>query len=158
MSTTTYDSGGSNLFLLLIGLLFLAGLAIVSFTLNFEKAIDSVPDVINDEYLTSSPLSDLPMTQHAAEGRADTTMDADAIRRMIDNGACKPVEFYICPPMNQSKAICYLKPTDTGDELWAGVLIGLQPPNKIITGYIAPYYEYWIPSIQRDGCREAIGE
>ena len=143
MSSTTYErrGGGGFLFILIFG--------VIIFLLAFGATqLDGILE----------NLSDLPMTQHAAEGRAGTTMDADAIRRMIDNGTCKPVEFYICPPMNQSKAICYLKPTDTGDELWAGVLIGLQPPNKIITGYIAPYYEYWIPSIQRDGCREAIGE
>ncbi|HDZ13557.1 MAG TPA: hypothetical protein ENH60_01490 [Pricia sp.] len=91
------------------------------------------------------------MTQHAARGRADTAMDADEIRRMIDKRECRPIEFYTCPPVNQSKAICYLKVT-SGDELWAGVIIGLHPPNKIITGYVAPYFEYWIPSIQRDGC------
>ena len=96
-------------------------------------------------------LSNLPLTQHAAQGRTGTAMDADTIRRMIDNRECRPIEFYTCPPVNQSKAICYLKVT-SGDELWAGVIIGLHPPNKIITGYVAPYFEYWIPSIQRDGC------
>lgn len=96
-------------------------------------------------------LSDLPMTQHAAQGRAGTTMDAESIRQMIDNRACKPIEFYVCPPVNQSKAICYLKVSAT-DELWAGVIIGLHPPNKIITGFVAPYYEYWIPANTRDGC------
>lgn len=101
--------------------------------------------------VTIGSLSDLPMTQHAAQGRAGTTMDAEAIRRMIDKRACKPIEFYICPPMNQSKAICYLKVTHA-DELWAGVSIGLHPPNKIITGYVAPYFEYWIPANARDGC------
>ncbi len=96
-------------------------------------------------------LSNLPLTQHASQGRTGTAMDADTIRRMIDNRECRPIEFYTCPPVNQSKAICYLKVT-SGDELWAGVIIGLHPPNKIITGYVAPYFEYWIPSIQRDGC------
>jgi len=96
-------------------------------------------------------LTSLPMTQHAANGRAGTTMDADAIRRMIDNRACKPIEFYVCPPVNQSKAICYLK-VSNADELWAGVIVGLHSPNKIITGYVAPYFEYWIPANARDGC------
>ena len=96
-------------------------------------------------------LSDLPMTQHAAQGRVGTTMDAEAIRQMIDNRACKPIEFYICPSVNQSKAICYLKVSAT-DELWAGVIVGLHTPNKIITGYVAPYFEYWVPANARDGC------
>ena len=100
---------------------------------------------------TSGALSDLPLTQHASQGRTGTAMDADTIRRMIDNRECRPIEFYTCPPVNQSKAICYLKVT-SGDELWAGVIIGLHSPNKIITGYVAPYFEYWIPAIQRDGC------
>ncbi len=99
----------------------------------------------------SGNLSDLPLTQHAAQGRAGTGMDADEIRRMIDNRECRPIEFYVCPPVNQSKAICHLKVTNT-DELWAGVIIGLHPPNKIITGYVAPYFEYWIPANARDGC------
>ena len=97
-------------------------------------------------------LSDLPMTRHAAQGRADTTMDADTIRRMIDNKACRPIEFYICPSSLQSKAICYLKVTES-DELWAGVIIGFHTPYKVITGYVASYFEYWIPANQRDGCR-----
>ncbi len=99
----------------------------------------------------SGSLSSLPMTQHAAQGRAGTTMDADTIRRMIDNRACRPIEFYTCPSVNQSKAICFLKVSAT-DELWAGVIIGLHAPNKIITGYVAPYFEYWIPANARDGC------
>ena len=101
--------------------------------------------------IAARSLSDLPMTQHATQGRAGTTMDADAIRRMIDDRLCKPIEFYVCPPVNQSKAICYLKVSAT-DELWAGVIIGLHPPNKVITGYVAPYFEYWIPANARDGC------
>ncbi len=100
---------------------------------------------------TSGALSDLPLTQHAAQGRAGTGMDADEIRRMIDNRECRPIEFYVCPPVNQSKAICHLKVTNA-DELWAGVIVGLHPPNKIITGYVAPYFEYWIPANARDGC------
>lgn len=96
-------------------------------------------------------LSSLPMTKHASQGRAGTTMDAEAIRQMIDKRECKPIEFYMCPPSLQSKAICYLKLTDT-DELWAGVIVGLHTPNKIITGYVAPYFEYWIPANARDGC------
>ncbi len=101
-------------------------------------------------------LSSLPMTKHASQGRAGTTMDAETIRQMIDNRACKPIEFYTCPDVGQSKAICYLKVTDT-DELWAGVIIGLHTPNKIITGYVAPYFEYWVPANTRDGCRLAPG-
>ena len=96
-------------------------------------------------------LSSLPMTQHATQGRVSTTMDADTIRQMIDNRACRPIEFYVCPPVNQSKAICYLKVSAT-DELWAGVIVGLHTPNKIITGYVAPYFEYWVPANTRDGC------
>ena len=143
MSSTSFEQRGNGGFLLVI---FFA-IVILLLALAAPRLVGVLEN-----------LSDLPLTQHAAQGRVSTTMDADAIRKMIDDKACNPIEFYICPPMNQSKVICYLKPTDTGDELWAGVLIGLQPPNKIITGYIAPYYEYWIPSIQRDGCREAIGE
>ncbi len=100
---------------------------------------------------TSGTLSSLPLTQHAAQGRVGTTMDAAEIRRMIDKRECRPIEFYVCPPVNQSKAICHLKVT-SADELWAGVIIGLHPPNKIITGYVAPYFEYWIPANARDGC------
>ena len=101
-------------------------------------------------------LSDLPMTKHAAEGRAGTTMDADTIRRMIDDRACKPIEYYVCPSSLQSKAICYLKVTES-DELWAGVIIGFNAPNKVITGYVALYYEYWVPANARDGCQLAPG-
>lgn len=96
-------------------------------------------------------LSALPMTRHAENGRISTTMDADAIRRMIDQRKCRPIEFYVCPPVNQSKAMCYLKSTAT-DELWAGVLVGINPPNRIITGYVAPYFEYWVGANTRDGC------
>jgi hypothetical protein len=71
---------------------------------------------------------------------------------MIDNRLCKPIEIHVCPPVNQSKAMCYLKPSDSGDELWAGVIVGLHTPNKIITGYVAPYHEYWVPANIRDGC------
>jgi len=78
-------------------------------------------------------------------------MDAETIRQMIDKRACRPIEFYVCPPVNQSKAICYLKVSGT-DELWAGVLLGLHPPNNVITGYVAPYFEYWVPANARDGC------
>ena len=101
--------------------------------------------------VTVGSLSALPMTQHAAQGRVGTTMDADAIRRMIDDRACRPIEFYVCPPVNQSKALCYLKIAET-DELWAGVIVGLHAPNKVITGYVAPYFEYWVPANVRDGC------
>jgi hypothetical protein len=96
-------------------------------------------------------LSTLPMTNHAAQGRAGTTMDAEAIRQMIDRRACKPIEVYVCPPVNQSKLMCFLKFSGS-DELWAGVLVGINPPHPIITGYIAPYLEYWMPSNERDGC------
>ena len=111
--------------------------------------------------ITTGLLSELPMTQHAAQGRAGTTMDADTIRRMIDNRACNPIEFYICPPSLQSKAMCYLKPITNSkgvpDELWAGVIVGLNTPNKVITGYVAPYFEYWVPANARDGCQLASG-
>ena len=96
-------------------------------------------------------LSSLPMTNHAAQGRAGTTMDAEAIRQMIDKRACKPIEVYVCPPVNQSKLMCFLK-FSGDDKLWAGVLVGINPPNRIITGYIAPYLEYWMPANERDGC------
>lgn len=96
-------------------------------------------------------LSALPMTKHAANGRVSTNIDADAIRQMIDRRECSPIEFYVCPPVLQSKAMCYLKPTGT-DELWAGVIIGMNPPHRIITGYVAPYFEYWIGANARDGC------
>ena len=106
-------------------------------------------------------LSALPMTKHAAQGRIGTTMDADTIRQMIDDRACQPIEFYVCPSANQSKAICYLKSITNNegvpDELWAGVIVGLHAPNPIITGYVAPYFEYWIPANTRDGCRLAPG-
>lgn len=138
MSEVRIETSGGGRFLFLILAIIL--IALLTYTTPMLK------DILENN------LSDLPLTQHAAQGRANTTMDADAIRQMIDNRACKPIEFYVCPPMNQSKAICYLKPSNTGDELWAGVIIGLHPPNNIITGYIAPYFEYWIPSIQRDGC------
>lgn len=110
-------------------------------------------------FYTAGALAELPMTQHAAEGRAGTTMDADTIRRMIDDKACRPIEFYMCPPVNQSKAMCYLKAIVNSeglpDELWAGVIVGLHTPNKVITGYVAPYFEYWVPSNVRDGCWRA---
>jgi hypothetical protein len=128
MTTTTLDNrgGGGKILLLFVAIIIVLAVAIGS-------------------------LSSLPMTQHAAQGRAGTTMDADAIRRMIDDRACKPIEFYICPPVNQSKALCYLKITET-DELWAGVIVGLHTPNNIITGYVAPYFDYWIEANERDGC------
>ena len=96
-------------------------------------------------------LSTLPMTRHAADGRVGTSLDADAIRRMIDDRKCKPIEFYVCPPVLQSKAMCYLKSTGT-DELWAAIIVGLNEPNRIITGYVAPYFEYWVGANARDGC------
>lgn len=97
-------------------------------------------------------LGSLPMTRHAAQGRAGTTMDAEEIRQMIDKRACKPIEVYVCPPVNQSKLMCYLKPSSAGDELWAGVIVGIDTPHPIITGFVAPYFEYWIPANYRDGC------
>ena len=100
-------------------------------------------------------LSALPLTTHAANGRIGTNMDADAIRRMIDERKCRPIEIHICPPVNQSKAMCFLKPMANGDELWAGVLVGINPPNRIITGYVAPYFEYWVGANARDGCYRA---
>lgn len=101
--------------------------------------------------VTVGSLSSLPMTQHAAQGRTGTNMDAETIRQMIDNRACKPIEVYVCPPVNQSKLMCYLKPS-ADDELWAGVIVGINPPHRIITGYVAPYFAYWVPSNARDGC------
>ena len=97
-------------------------------------------------------LSTLPMTRHATNGRIGTDMDADTIRRMIDERKCRPIEFHICPAVEQSKAMCYLKPMENGDELWAGVLVGINPPHRIITGYVAPYFEYWVGANERDGC------
>ena len=100
-------------------------------------------------------LSTLPMTRHASQGRVGTSMDAETIRRMIDNRECKPIEVYVCPPVNQSKLMCYLKPADNGDELWAGVIVGINPPHPIITGYVAPYFAYWVGANERDGCYRA---
>lgn len=97
-------------------------------------------------------LGSLPMTRHAEQGRAGTTMDAEAIRQMIDNRACKPIEVYVCPPVGQSKLMCYLKPSSDGDQLWAGVIVGIDMPHPIITGYVAPYKAYWEPANYRDGC------
>lgn len=97
-------------------------------------------------------LSNLPMTRHASQGRAGTNMDAETIRQMIDKRACKPIEVYVCPPVNQSKLLCYLKPSESGDELWAGVIVGIDIPHPIITGYVAPYFEYWVGANKRDGC------
>jgi hypothetical protein len=77
---------------------------------------------------------------------------------MIDKRACKPIEVYVCPPVRQSKLMCYLKTTTIGgtpDELWAGVIVGINIPHNIITGYVAPYFEYWLPSNERDGCYRA---
>lgn len=96
-------------------------------------------------------LSTLPMTSHAEQGRAGTTMDAETIRQMIDKRACKPIEVYMCPPVRQAKSMCYLK-HGGNDELWAGVILGINPPHPVITGYVAPYFEYWIPANERDGC------
>lgn len=98
-------------------------------------------------------LLDLPMTQHAAQGRSDASLDADAIRRMIDNRACKPIEVWVCPPARQSKMLCYLRPSSnySGDDTWAGVIIGIDEPHRIITGYVAPR-SYWEGTFIRDGC------
>lgn len=129
MATTTLDNrgGGGKILLLFMAIVIVLAVAIGS-------------------------LSTLPMTQHAAQGRAGTTMDAEAIRRMIDKRACKPIEVYVCPPVNQSKMMCYLKPSGDGDELWAGVIVGIDIPHPIITGYVAPYFGYWIAANERDGC------
>ena len=97
-------------------------------------------------------LGSLPMTRHAAQGRASTSMGAEEIRQMIDKRACKPIEVYVCPPVKQSKLMCYLKPSSDGDELWAGVIVGIDMPHPIITGYVAPYFSYWIGANERDGC------
>ena len=96
-------------------------------------------------------LSTLPMTRHAAQGRTGTALDAETIRQMIDQRACKPIEVYVCPPVSQSKLICYLRSSSEGGQLWAGVIVGMDMPHPIITGYVAPY-SYWEGANLRDGC------
>lgn len=131
MTTVTLDNRGGGGKILLI---------LVAIVIAFSVAVGS--------------LGTLPMTKHAEQGRAGTTMDAEAIRQMIDKRACKPIEVYVCPPVSQSKLICYLKPGGNGDALWAGVIVGISAPHPIITGYVAPY-SYWQGANLRDGCYRA---
>ena len=92
-------------------------------------------------------LGALELTQHAEQGRENTTLDAAAIAKMIDDGICKPVEAWECPLYNQRKVICKIK-----GNLWGGLILGTATnPPVIVTGYPATY-AYWQAACLRDEC------
>lgn len=95
-------------------------------------------------------LGELELTQHAAQGRENTAIDAAYIQTKIDNGGCKKVRTYVCPEHNQIKVICKF----SGD-LWGGLIVGTaSSPPVVITGYLAPL-SYWENSAIRDRCYKA---
>jgi hypothetical protein len=120
MTTTTLDNRNNNTLLLLLALVAIAALAL---------------------------LGTLELTQHAAQGRENTALDATTIAYMIDNGVCKPIKTWECPLYNQRKVTCRIK----GD-LWGGLILGTAvDPPVIVTGYAASE-SYWTAAAIRDEC------
>lgn len=119
---TTPNKNGAIILLFLVALLF----AVLYFALDTQ----------------------LDLSQHALEERADTSLNATTILSMIQNKTCRPVETYECPAVEQRKIICNLGQGG----IWAGLIIGTSvDPPVVITGYPAPY-KYWMGTVARDGC------
>jgi hypothetical protein len=149
-----HESGGRGKFLLFL-LIVMAVAASIWFIARPLDALDAPPPPGLMDVVKPGNLSSLPMTHHAQKGRANDLLGAEEIRQMIDKRACKPIEVWICPQTNQAKLLCRLRPGEFGDEIWAGVIVAGDYPHPIITGFVAPYHEYWKGTFIRDGCWRA---
>jgi hypothetical protein len=90
-----------------------------------------------------------PLTLHAQNSHI-AQWNATTIKQAMEQGICKPILKFVCPPVQQIKVVCQLFP---GIDLWGGLIIGTAEPSNpvIMTGYAARW-SYWQNTFVRDSC------
>ena len=94
-------------------------------------------------------LANLPLSRHAVE--EPHSLDADTIRFQMQNKTCKPLSAFYCSQEGNKhyKLLCPLN-----ENIWAGLIIGMEGFPQIVSGYPASK-AYWKKTLIRDFCTPA---
>ena len=93
-------------------------------------------------------VADLPLSRHAQQSHTGELMSVFQAQLFV--AACSNVEAHICErPRLHAKLLCPF-----GNSHLVGLIVGLEPPEVIVTGYIGTR-AYWDKAIREDGCISA---
>ena len=92
-------------------------------------------------------LSDLPLSDHAANKHWEETYHAGNLPHIWDDDLCIRKKVVYCPGTDRMKFLCEVAPDE-----WCGIVIGFYGPTpEIVTAFEGLEPTYWLDDV-KDGC------